>query len=136
MAEEGKVTQPLSKVIVLGPPSVFKTHGKEFSSRYRVLKPWESPLPLPQFLKAKAQNTQAALCAGFFSLSAAVLRDLPSLRLIVTASAGLNHIDLIECRRRGIAVANAANVFSADVADLAVGLLLDVLRKSASEISM
>ncbi|KAL0339387.1 UNVERIFIED_CONTAM: Glyoxylate/hydroxypyruvate reductase HPR3 [Sesamum angustifolium] len=53
----------------------------------------------------------------------------PSLRLVVTTSAGINHIDLVECRRRGIAVANAAGIFSADVADLAVGLLLDVLRR-------
>ncbi|KAF2311106.1 hypothetical protein GH714_019522 [Hevea brasiliensis] len=54
---------------------------------------------------------------------------LPTVRLVVTTSAGLNQIDLPECRRRGIAVANVANVYSADVADLAVGLLIDVLRK-------
>ncbi|KAL6564414.1 hypothetical protein OROMI_015864 [Orobanche minor] len=54
---------------------------------------------------------------------------LLSLRLIVTASANINHIDLIECRRRGIDVANTANVFFVDVSDLAVGLLLNVLRK-------
>ncbi|KAL0302301.1 UNVERIFIED_CONTAM: Glyoxylate/hydroxypyruvate reductase HPR3 [Sesamum calycinum] len=53
----------------------------------------------------------------------------PLLRLVVTTSAGINHIDLVECRRRGISVANAASIFSADVADLAVGLLLDVLRR-------
>ncbi|KAL6507576.1 hypothetical protein OROGR_023771 [Orobanche gracilis] len=50
------------------------------------------------------------------------------LRLVVTASASINHIDLIECRRRGIDVANTANFFF-DVSDLAVGLLLNVLRK-------
>lgn len=54
---------------------------------------------------------------------------LSSLRVIVTTSAGLDHVDLLECRRRGIAVANARNVFSEDVADMAVGLLIDVLRK-------
>nr|DAD28598.1 TPA_asm: hypothetical protein HUJ06_030066 [Nelumbo nucifera] len=33
------------------------------------------------------------------------------------------------CHRRGIAVANAGSAFSVDVADYAVGLLLDVLRR-------
>ncbi|GFP86000.1 glyoxylate/hydroxypyruvate reductase hpr3 [Phtheirospermum japonicum] len=122
-------TQHLPEIIVLGPPTVFNTHRNEFSSRFRLLRPWESPLPLAQFLTAHAQNTRAALCAGFFPLPAAVLRNLPSLRLVVTTSAGLDHIDLVECRRLGISVANAADIFSADVADLAVGLLLDVLRK-------
>ncbi|KAL6582646.1 hypothetical protein OROMI_004724 [Orobanche minor] len=49
--------------------------------------------------------------------------------LIVTASASINHIDLIECCSRGIDVANTANFFFVDVSDLAVGLLLNVLRK-------
>ncbi|KAH6833319.1 D-isomer specific 2-hydroxyacid dehydrogenase family protein [Perilla frutescens var. hirtella] len=121
--------QQLPEIIVLGPPSVFRAYDGEFSSRFQVLRPWESQSPLPQFLADRAQSTRAALCSGAFSLSAAILCNLPSLGLIVTTSAGLDHIDLTECRRRGIAVASAGNIFSADVADLAVGLLLDLLRK-------
>ncbi|KAL0411915.1 UNVERIFIED_CONTAM: UTP:RNA uridylyltransferase 1, partial [Sesamum latifolium] len=126
--QPSKVHQP-PEIIVLGPPAVFKLYDKQFSSRFRVLRPWESPLSLPQFLAAEAQNTQAALVSGVFRFTSAVLHHLPSLRLVVTTSAGINHIDLVECRRLGIAVANAASIFSADVADLAVGLLLDVLRR-------
>ncbi|KAF7846860.1 hypothetical protein BT93_L3657 [Corymbia citriodora subsp. variegata] len=58
-----------------------------------------------------------------------ILRRLPGVRLVVTTSAGLNHIDLAECRRRGVAVASAGEVYSDEVADLAIGLLIDVLRK-------
>ncbi|KAL6507575.1 hypothetical protein OROGR_002359 [Orobanche gracilis] len=88
---------------------------------------------LPQFLTAQARNTQDAFCAGFFFHSVVVLCYLLSLRLIVTASASIKHIDLIECRRRGIDVANTANVFFVDVSNLAVGLLLNVLRKISAE---
>ncbi|GLT40436.1 hypothetical protein SLA2020_145730 [Shorea laevis] len=42
---------------------------------------------------------------------------------------GLDCIDLPECRYRGIIVTNASVVFCEDVADCAVGLLLDVLRR-------
>ncbi|KAL0002618.1 hypothetical protein SO802_016399 [Lithocarpus litseifolius] len=64
-----------------------------------------------------------------YPVTACVLRLLPSLRLIVSPSAGLNHIDLDECRSRGIRVTNAGNLNSEDVADVDVGLLIDLLRK-------
>ena len=52
----------------------------------------------------------------------------------MTTSAGLNHIDLQECHRRGVQVAGAGTLFPEDVADVAVGLLIDVTRKiSAAE---
>uniref|UniRef100_A0A803LQV6 D-isomer specific 2-hydroxyacid dehydrogenase catalytic domain-containing protein n=1 Tax=Chenopodium quinoa TaxID=63459 RepID=A0A803LQV6_CHEQI len=54
---------------------------------------------------------------------------LPSLECVVAHSVGYDHIDLSECRRRGISVANVGDAFSDDVADCAVGLLIDVLRK-------
>ncbi|KAG8391728.1 hypothetical protein BUALT_Bualt01G0217300 [Buddleja alternifolia] len=119
----------LPQIIVFGPPTFYKSHDKEFSSKFRVLKPWQSQLPLPEFLTAQAKNIRAALCSGVFKLTASILRHLPSLELVVSGSVGLNHIDLLECRRRGIAVATASTLYSGDVAELAVGLLLDVLRK-------
>jgi len=94
-----------------------------------VLKAWESPLPLDQFLTTHAHSVQALLSSGRYLLTGNIIRLLPSLRLVVTTSAGLNHIDLPECQRRGIAIANAGDVYSEDVADMAVGLLIDVLRK-------
>ncbi|CAN1139740.1 Glyoxylate/hydroxypyruvate reductase HPR3, partial [Linum perenne] len=48
---------------------------------------------------------------------------------IVTTGAGLNHLDLPECHHRGIKTANVGDVFSADGADYASGLLIDVLRR-------
>jgi glyoxylate/hydroxypyruvate reductase len=46
----------------------------------------------------------------------------------VTTSAGVNHVDIEECRRRGVQVANVGETYSNDVADYAVGLLIDTLR--------
>lgn len=62
-------------------------------------------------------------------ITANLLGLLPLLRLVVTSSVGVDHIDQNECRRRGIKVANIAKIFKDDVADMAVGLLVDVLRK-------
>lgn len=119
----------LPEIIVFGPPSVFERYSGEFSQRFRILKPWESPIPLEEFLSVHAQNTRAAICRGGFKMTSNILRLLPSLGLLVTNSAGLNHIDLHQCRKSGISIAYASTIFSADVADCAVGLLLDVTRK-------
>ncbi|KAG6529640.1 hypothetical protein ZIOFF_011853 [Zingiber officinale] len=68
------------------------------------------------------------------SVDAPLIHALPSLGFVFTTSVGVDHIDLAECARRGIAVANAGTIFSRDVADYALGLLVDVLlRVSASD---
>jgi hydroxypyruvate reductase 2 len=75
-------------------------------------------------------SVQAMLCFGNDPpITAGIIRLIPLLRFVVTTSAGLNHIDLTVCRKCGIARANAGEVFSKDVADMAVALLIDVLRK-------
>ncbi|TXG62748.1 hypothetical protein EZV62_009742 [Acer yangbiense] len=126
----------LPQVLLLKPPLDMEVFGQDrFSSdKFRFLKAWESPLPLDQFLQAHAQSVQAILVSGGIPVTADTIRLLPALKMLMTTGAGLNHIDMPECRRRGIAVANAGSVPSEDVADLAVGLLIDVLRKvSASD---
>lgn len=125
----------LSQVIVLHPPPIFNYFKDLFSKKFHLIKAWESPLPLYEFLTNHAHSAQAMLCSGTGPfISADIIRLLPSLRLVVTTSVGLNHIDLTECRNRGISIADAGEVFSEDVADLAVGLLIDVFRKvSASD---
>ncbi|KAF7138403.1 hypothetical protein RHSIM_Rhsim07G0023600 [Rhododendron simsii] len=121
--------QQLPKVLVIRPPMVFKSVETEFSQKFHLVKAWESPLPLDQFLAAHAHDVRAMIASAVTPVNPDVLRHLPSLRCIVTSSAGIDRIDLSECRRRGIVVANAGAVFSEDVADTAVALLIDVLRR-------
>uniref|UniRef100_A0ACD5Z0Z2 Uncharacterized protein n=1 Tax=Avena sativa TaxID=4498 RepID=A0ACD5Z0Z2_AVESA len=103
------------------------------AARFRLLDLHASPLPVDDFLAAAAADDDPPHVAvvpgsGVVRVDAAFFDAVPSLRLVVTVSAGLNHVDLPECARRGVAVANAAGIYSADVADYAVGLLVDVLR--------
>lgn len=117
------------EILVLEPPPIMKVYGDQFLKNFRLLKAWESQLPLEEFLTIHAQSVRALLSPGRYPLTTNILRLLPTLQLVVTTSAGLDHIDLAEFQRRGIAIANAGDVYSADVADMAVGLLIDVLRK-------
>ncbi|CAD6264374.1 unnamed protein product [Miscanthus lutarioriparius] len=107
--------------------------------RYHVLDFFTSGEPLHGFLAAAAADPdppRALVAAGGDSVSvdAAFLDAVPSLRFVFSTGAGLDHIDLGECARRGVAVANSGTVYSTDVADHAVGMLVDVLRRvSAAE---
>ncbi|KAL6885557.1 hypothetical protein ACP4OV_010336 [Aristida adscensionis] len=107
--------------------------------RFRVLDFFASGEPLPSFLAAAAAAPEPPRAAvvvggGAVRVDAAFLDAVPSLRCVVGTGAGVDHVDLGECARRGVLVANSGTVYSADVADHAVGLLVDVLRRvSAAE---
>ncbi|GJW15646.1 glyoxylate/hydroxypyruvate reductase HPR3-like protein [Tanacetum coccineum] len=73
-------------------------------------------------------SARVILAIGPIPLTSAHMGQYPSLECVVATSAGVNRIDLEECRRRGIRVTNAGNAFSEDGADYAIGLLLDVYR--------
>ncbi|XP_047068790.1 glyoxylate/hydroxypyruvate reductase HPR3-like [Lolium rigidum] len=102
--------------------------------RFRVLDFLASGEPLPAFLAAAAaapEPPRAAVVTGSSSVrvDAWFLDAAPSIRCVISTGAGVDHIDLAECARRGVAVGNSGDVYSTDVADYAVGLLLDVLRQ-------
>jgi hydroxypyruvate reductase 2 len=104
-------------------------------ARYLVVNFYASGASLPAFLAASAaaepEPPRAALVVGdgTIRVNAAFLDAAPYLRCVVTTAAGLDHIDVAECARRGVLVAGAGQTFSTDVADHAVGLLIDVLRR-------
>ncbi|KAI3681671.1 hypothetical protein L6452_36474 [Arctium lappa] len=118
----------LRQVLVLRPPYVFSVHEQCFS-KFQILKAYDSPLPTLDFLQAYAQSVKVVLCSGTLPITADVIRNLPALQLIVSCATGVDHIDLAECRRHGIRVTNIGDAFSDDVADGAVGILIDVMRR-------
>lgn len=61
-------------------------------------------------------------------VSLEILNTLPSLRAIVTATAGTDHIDVEECKKRGIEVRNSRTYSSNAVAELAIALAFTGLR--------
>lgn len=54
---------------------------------------------------------------------------LPCLEIVSSFSVGLDKVDLVKCKERGIRVTNTPDVLTDDVADLAIGLAIAVLRK-------
>ncbi|HDQ16696.1 MAG TPA: hydroxyacid dehydrogenase [Candidatus Vogelbacteria bacterium] len=58
-----------------------------------------------------------------------ILERLPNIKLIATRSTGYDHIDLEECNKRGIKVANVPSYGSDTVAEYTFALLLALSRK-------
>jgi D-lactate dehydrogenase len=58
-----------------------------------------------------------------------MLDRLPNLKMIATRSTGFDHIDIEECKRRGIAVENVPHYGENTVAEHAFGLILSLSRK-------
>lgn len=62
-------------------------------------------------------------------LPATVMENCPKLQYLSVAFTGLDHIDLAYCKEHGITVQNAAGYSTTAVSELAIGLMLDLLRQ-------
>ncbi|KAM3379535.1 glyoxylate/hydroxypyruvate reductase HPR3 [Capsicum galapagoense] len=126
--------EELPQLLILHPGPIFSMHESLFEKKFSLLKAWESPESIHHFLTTHAQSTRAILCSSVTPITAEILSLLPSLCVIACENTGVELIDLMECRKRGIYVTNAGPAFSQDVADMAVGLLLAVaMRIPASD---
>lgn len=74
-------------------------------------------------------NADAALVTPFDSITDEMLAQAPNLRCISSIGAGLDHIDLAACERRGVKVSNAPEATTEPTADLAFALLLGAARR-------
>jgi phosphoglycerate dehydrogenase-like enzyme len=72
------------------------------------------------------------LLLGYRPLSRAVIDACPNLKLICVAFAGLDHVDQDACRARCIILRNAAGYAVHAVSELAIGLMIAVLRRIVS----
>jgi hydroxypyruvate reductase len=78
---------------------------------------------------AGIQDRVRAIATGPGRVDKELMDALPKTEIIATQSVGLDHIDLAAARERGIVVTNTPDVLTADVADLAMALVLAVARR-------
>jgi D-3-phosphoglycerate dehydrogenase len=56
------------------------------------------------------------------------INSLPDLKMLAVAFTGVDHVDLEACRNKGVTVCNASGYSTVNVAELAIGLIIDSLR--------
>ena len=84
----------------------------------------------PDELMARSQGADVVMIANN-PYPASVVEATDSLKLIAVAFTGVDHVCLDICRQRGVMVCNCAGYSDASVAELTVGLTINILRKVA-----
>ncbi|SFC59049.1 Lactate dehydrogenase [Nocardioides terrae] len=92
-------------------------------------------LVLPQdgdtssFLAEHAASIGVAVTSGRVGVGTELMRALPSLQAVINFGVGYDTTDVAQARERGITVSNTPDVLTDCVADTALGLAIDVLRR-------
>ena len=112
------------EIVMVGPmmPHVMAALDQDF----RVHRLWEAPDP--GALLAGAAAARGIATTGDRGADAALMDALPKLEIVACYGVGVDAIDLAHAADRRVIVTNTPDVLTDDVANLAVGLMLDVTR--------
>jgi lactate dehydrogenase-like 2-hydroxyacid dehydrogenase len=86
-------------------------------------------VPLDELDDERAARVTVAVTSGVWGVRAEHLDRLPALGAIVNFGVGYDATDVAEATRRGVVVSNTPDVLTDCVADTAVGLVIDVMRR-------
>ena len=81
-----------------------------------------------EFLQQSGADFEVVVTSAAYGLTAAQIALLPNLRAVCSFGVGYDSIDLAALQQRGIVLSNTPDVLTDCVADLAMGLLIDVSR--------
>ncbi|XP_042422627.1 hydroxyphenylpyruvate reductase-like [Zingiber officinale] len=102
----------------------------ELARRCKLFRLWETPPERRQeFIRSNAAAIRAIVGNSHAGADADTIDALPKLEIVSSFSVGLDKVDLDKCRERGIRVTNTPDVLTEDVADLAIGLTIALLRR-------
>ncbi|KAI3892358.1 hypothetical protein MKW92_015277 [Papaver armeniacum] len=101
---------------------------EELEKKFKLFRFWKVPNKR-EFLEENSNSIRAIVGCGTAGADAKLIDSLPKLEIISSFSVGLDKIDLVKCKEKGIRVTNTPNVLTEDVADLAIGLILATLRR-------
>ena len=101
---------------------------QELDKRFNLYKFWNFPNKA-EFLKIHSNSIRAIVGSAAAGADAELIDALPKLEIVSSYSVGLDKIDLVRCKEKGVRVTNTPDVLTEDVADLAIGLILAVLRR-------
>ena len=81
-----------------------------------------------EFLQQFGANFELVVTSAAYGLTAAHMAMLPNLRAVCSFGVGYDSIDVVALHARGVVLSNTPDVLTDCVADLAMGMLIDVSR--------
>jgi len=115
------------KIEIAVAPRLYQPVMERLEREFAVHALWDAKDPLG-FLASVADRVRGFASFTGYPVPARFIEALPRLEIIATMSVGTDHIDLAAARARGIAVTNAPDVLTDCVADLGMGLTINLAR--------
>jgi lactate dehydrogenase-like 2-hydroxyacid dehydrogenase len=125
LTDSDSVSAPRPDVLMLGPYPDWDM--KPLGEAYRLHNLWEAGGA--EALDESRDSIRAIATRGELGASKTLIDMLPALEMIACYGVGTDAIDLGAARERGIRVTNTPDVLTGDVADIAVGLALAIMRR-------
>ncbi|KEH28789.1 putative oxidoreductase [Medicago truncatula] len=101
---------------------------QELNKRYNLFRIWDFPQK-SQLLTQHGASIRAVVGNASAGADSNLIEALPKLEIVSSYSVGVDMIDLNMCKEKGIRVTNTPDVLTDDVADLAICLILTLLRR-------
>ncbi|MDR3372143.1 MAG: 2-hydroxyacid dehydrogenase [Ancalomicrobiaceae bacterium] len=121
-------TTPVERPCVLMTGAYPAWDMQPLEAAYRLTKLWEAD-DRDAAIAAVAPSIRAIATRGELGASRALMASLPNLEIVSIYGVGTDAVDLACARERGIRVTNTPDVLTGDVADIAIGLTLAMLRR-------
>lgn len=96
---------------------------------YDVVELPEDPGARRHLLATRGARVQAAVVSFGERFDETLFAALPNLKIVANFGVGYDNVDVAAARRRGVQVSNTPDVLTASVAEVTVGLVLDVLHR-------
>ena len=102
---------------------------KELRKKYSIeVHTGKIPIPKEKLLK-KITDVDGLICFPYDKIDKQIIDTAKNLQVISTYSVGYDHIDIIYAKKRGIKIGYTPDVLTDATADLAITLMLDLLRR-------
>lgn len=101
-------------------------------TRERLVERFDCVVAEPGEVMAMDEDARAGIAAFATLMSPvtpALIDALPNLRIVSSFGVGYDHVDAAHAARRGVIVTHTPHVLDDEVADTAIGLLLNTLRE-------
>ncbi|KAL6144686.1 hypothetical protein ACLB2K_055377 [Fragaria x ananassa] len=123
-----RIPPAMESICVLLPILMSPYLEQELEKRFNLLKLWTAPHKT-QFIKDHAASIRAIVGNASAGADAELIDSLPKLEIVASYSVGIDKVDLKYCKEKGVRVTNTPDVLTDDVADIAIGLTLAVMRR-------
>ena len=90
---------------------------------------WPRPDAQEAWLVEHARGVRAVVTGGHLGIDTALAARLPDLGIVAINGVGYDRVELAAMQAAGVRVANTPDVLTDDVADLAIALMLNVMRR-------